>query len=93
MARPKSVGYSLPMNHSVKKSSPRTTVSRKHQVTIPKDPFDKAGLRVGDRLTAVARGPGRVLLVRQDDPLDRYAGALTGTYAIGELATLRSEWD
>jgi bifunctional DNA-binding transcriptional regulator/antitoxin component of YhaV-PrlF toxin-antitoxin module len=69
-----------------------TTISSKHQVTIPKPAMEAAGLRTGDRLRAVAKGRGRVLLVREDDPIDRHAGALTGAYRPGELDELRDEW-
>jgi bifunctional DNA-binding transcriptional regulator/antitoxin component of YhaV-PrlF toxin-antitoxin module len=69
-----------------------TTVSSKHQVTIPKPAMDAAGLRTGDRLRAVPKGRGKVLLVREDDPVERHAGALTGTYPAGELDELRDEW-
>lgn len=67
-------------------------MSSKHQVTIPKQAMIDAGLRQGDRLRAEARGRGRVLLVREEDPLDRHAGALTGVYRSGELDELRDEW-
>jgi bifunctional DNA-binding transcriptional regulator/antitoxin component of YhaV-PrlF toxin-antitoxin module len=69
-----------------------TTVSSKHQVTIPKQAMTAAGLRAGDRLSAVPRGRGRVLLVREEDPLERHAGKLTGVYRSGELDELRDEW-
>jgi bifunctional DNA-binding transcriptional regulator/antitoxin component of YhaV-PrlF toxin-antitoxin module len=69
-----------------------TTVSSKHQVTIPKQAMTAAGLRAGDRLRAVPRGRGRVLLVREEDPLERHAGKLTGVYRSGELDELRDEW-
>jgi len=69
-----------------------TTVSAKHQVTIPKQAMLAAGLRTGDRLRAVADGRGRVLLVREDDPVARHAGKLTGTYRRGQLDELRDEW-
>jgi hypothetical protein len=52
-----------------------------------------AGLRAGDRLRAVPRGRGCVLLVRVEDPVARHAGALTGMYRPGELDELRDEWD
>lgn len=71
----------------------RTTVSSKHQVTIPKDAMVAAGLSVGDRLRAETRGRGRVLLIREADPVTRHAGALNGTYRSGELDELRDEWD
>jgi len=51
-----------------------------------------AGLRTGDRLRAESRGRGRVLLIREDDPVARHAGRLTGTWQPGELDELRDEW-
>lgn len=70
----------------------RTTISSKHQVTIPRDAMVVSGLRAGDRLRAEPRGLGRVLLIREDDPVARHAGTLTGTYRPGELEELRDEW-
>ena len=70
----------------------RTTISSKHQVTIPKQAMTAAGLRSGDRLRAESRGRGRVLLIREDDPVARHAGKLTGVYRRGELDELRDEW-
>ncbi len=86
--------YSLRVKELVKKRAPRsrTTISSKHQVTIPKQAMDDAGLRAGDRLRAEPGGPGRVVLVREDSPVDRHAGRLTGTYRPGELDELRDEW-
>jgi bifunctional DNA-binding transcriptional regulator/antitoxin component of YhaV-PrlF toxin-antitoxin module len=69
-----------------------TRVSAKHQVTLPVDALQGAGIRTGDTLRAEVRGPGEVLLVRDVDPLDRFAGALTGVYQPGELDELRDEW-
>jgi bifunctional DNA-binding transcriptional regulator/antitoxin component of YhaV-PrlF toxin-antitoxin module len=69
-----------------------TTVSSKHQVTIPKAAMTAAGLRAGDRLRAEARGRGRVLFVRVEDPVARHAGSLTGVYRPGGLDELRDEW-
>jgi hypothetical protein len=51
-----------------------------------------AGLRSGDRLRAEPRGRGRVLLIREDDPVERYAGSLTGHFRPRELDELRDEW-
>ena len=68
-------------------------ISAKHQITIPIAAVTAAGLRTGDRLRAEAKGRGRVLLVREDDPVARHAGALTGVYRRGELDELRDEWD
>jgi bifunctional DNA-binding transcriptional regulator/antitoxin component of YhaV-PrlF toxin-antitoxin module len=76
-----------------KRRAGHTRVSAKHQVTLPAEALRKAGIREGDRLRAEVRGPGEVLLVREVDPLDRLAGALTGVYERGELDGLRDEWD
>ena len=70
-----------------------TRVSAKHQVTLPIDALEAAGIRTGDILHAEVRGPGEVLLVRHVDPVTQYAGALTGVYGAGELEELRREWD
>ena len=79
------------MGKEVKRRS-GTTISSKHQVTIPKVAMAAAGLRQGDRLRVEARGRGSVLLVREDNPVDRHAGSLTGVYRRGELDELRDEW-
>jgi bifunctional DNA-binding transcriptional regulator/antitoxin component of YhaV-PrlF toxin-antitoxin module len=68
-------------------------ISAKHQITIPIAAVTAAGLRTGDRMRAEPMGRGRVLLVREDDPVTRHAGALTGVYRRGELDELRDEWD
>ena len=70
-----------------------TRVSAKNQVTLPVEALQGAGIRSGDTLRAEVRGPGEVLLIRDFDPIERFAGALTGDYALGELAELRDEWD
>lgn len=67
-------------------------VSAKHQVTIPVEALRSAGLAAGDRLTAQADGPGRVVLQRAEDVLEEHAGALTGVWEPGEVARLRDEW-
>jgi bifunctional DNA-binding transcriptional regulator/antitoxin component of YhaV-PrlF toxin-antitoxin module len=69
-----------------------TRVSAKHQVTIPVATLRDAGIQTGDTLRAEVRGPGEVVLIREEDPLDRFAGALTGAYEPGELDGLRDEW-
>ena len=81
------------MSEPVKQSRVRgTRISSKHQVTIPKHAMTGAGLRTGDRLRAETHGRGRVLLVREDDPIERHAGRLTGAYRPDELEELRDEW-
>ena len=70
-----------------------TTISAKHQVTIPADAFAAAGLRVGDRLVVRAADSGAVTLERATDPLDTYAGSLTGAFDGNGVDDLREEWD
>jgi bifunctional DNA-binding transcriptional regulator/antitoxin component of YhaV-PrlF toxin-antitoxin module len=70
-----------------------STVSRKHQITVPAEAMRATGLSAGDRVRARAVGPGKVVLERVESPLERYAGALTGVYEPGELEELRNEWD
>lgn len=69
-----------------------TRVSAKHQVTIPVATLREAGIKTGDTLRAEVRGPGEVVLIRDEDPLDRFAGSLTGVYEPDELRRLRDEW-
>ena len=71
----------------------QTTVSSKHQVTLPVDALARAGLATGDRLAVEVRAPGELVLRRVDNALERFAGALTGVYQRGELDHLRDEWD
>jgi AbrB family looped-hinge helix DNA binding protein len=70
-----------------------TRISAKHQVTIPVDVLRKAGLKPGDELRVEAEGPRRIVLVREDDVIARYAGSLTGVYPKDYLKKLRREWD
>lgn len=70
----------------------RTRISAKNQVTLPVEALAGAGLKVGDRLRADAAGPGRITLTREDDPVERFAGALTGLFPDGYLDDLRREW-
>ena len=70
-----------------------TTISSKHQVTIPVAELHAAGLEAGERLVACADGPGRVILEREHDVLSEFIGSLTGVYADTGLEVLRSEWD
>jgi bifunctional DNA-binding transcriptional regulator/antitoxin component of YhaV-PrlF toxin-antitoxin module len=86
--------YPLLMAEEVKhnRRRGRTRISGKHQVTLPVDALAGAGLKVGDRLRADVSGPGQITLVREEDPLEEFAGALTGVYPEGYLDDLRREW-
>ena len=68
-------------------------ISSKHQITIPADALRAAGLEIGDRVVAHADGAGRVVLEREHDVLDEFAGAMTGAYDSDELDNLRAEWE
>jgi bifunctional DNA-binding transcriptional regulator/antitoxin component of YhaV-PrlF toxin-antitoxin module len=70
-----------------------TRLSAKNQATIPVQALRDAGLRPGDELRVTADGPGRLILEREDDPLERAFGALHGVYPPGYLEELRAEWD
>jgi bifunctional DNA-binding transcriptional regulator/antitoxin component of YhaV-PrlF toxin-antitoxin module len=77
----------------VAKVKNQTTVSSKHQVTIPLPAFRGAGLEPGDVLKVEAGGSGRVVLTRVDELLDRYSGCLgTGGALREQVEGLREEW-
>ena len=68
------------------------TVSSKNQITIPVHARRTAGLKPGSRVVAQADSPGRVVLVRETDPLDEFSGTPTGHFRANELDELRDEW-
>ena len=70
-----------------------TRLSVKNQATIPVQALRDAGLQPGDELRVTADGPGRLILEREDDPLERAFGSLHGVYPPGYLERLRAEWD
>ncbi len=93
LTAPPNLGYPLHMTRRVKfRVRGRTRISSKNQVTLPVGALAGAGLTAGDRLAVEVRGPGELVLRRVDDALDRFAGALTGTYRPGDLDELRDEW-
>jgi bifunctional DNA-binding transcriptional regulator/antitoxin component of YhaV-PrlF toxin-antitoxin module len=68
-----------------------TTISEKHQATIPVEAMKRAGLRAGDAMKVEAEGRGRIVFERAEDVIDHYAGALD-VYGPGYLEELRDEW-
>jgi bifunctional DNA-binding transcriptional regulator/antitoxin component of YhaV-PrlF toxin-antitoxin module len=77
----------------VKRRRGFTRVSPRHQVTIPVEVLAIAGVQIGEPLRVEARANGEIVLTRAQDPLERYAGSLTGLYPLDELVQLRGEWD
>jgi bifunctional DNA-binding transcriptional regulator/antitoxin component of YhaV-PrlF toxin-antitoxin module len=76
------------------RTSGRSRVSSKHQITIPVGALREAGLREGDVVQVRVQGPGRVIVARMDDLIDEYAGVLRSGGRLGEAVRgLRSEWD
>ena len=69
-----------------------TTITSKHQVTIPAEAFVAAGLEKGESLRGTAVGPGRVIFERVSDRLGDTAGIFDGIYPTDTVEILRDEW-
>jgi bifunctional DNA-binding transcriptional regulator/antitoxin component of YhaV-PrlF toxin-antitoxin module len=70
-----------------------SVISSKNQVTLPVDALREAGLGPGDDVRVQVLGPGRLALVRADDPVAEFAGVFDETvYPDGYLDDLRREW-
>ncbi len=52
-----------------------------------------ARLQPGDPLLVDVPGDGKIVLVRDHDPLDDFVGAVPGLTAATDLERLRGEWD
>ncbi len=57
-------------------------ISRKHQVTLPLETLEAAGLDAGDEVVIEAGGPGRIVMHRASPDL---------ASALGDLEKLRGE--
>lgn len=69
-----------------------TRISSKNQVTLPVSALRRAGLRAGAEIMVEDASPGRIVLARADDPVQRLKGMFTGLYPKGYLKKLRGEW-
>jgi AbrB family looped-hinge helix DNA binding protein len=78
------------MVRKVKERRRTSRISTKNQVTLPVEALRKTGLGPGDEVEIEPDGAGRLLLVRADDVIARYAGTLN--YPKGYLDRLRDEW-
>lgn len=73
-----------------------TRVTSKYQATIPQAAAEAAGIQPGDELRVEAAGEGRVVMVREQDPVEALAalGKKLGIhYPPNYLDDLRAEWD
>lgn len=70
-----------------------SAVSRKNQVTIPAEVMREAGLAPGDDVRILSVGPGRIELVKTDELIDEFAGALDDSvYPPEYLDEVRRGW-
>jgi bifunctional DNA-binding transcriptional regulator/antitoxin component of YhaV-PrlF toxin-antitoxin module len=64
-------------------------------VTVPKPAAEAAGIQPGDELRVEAAGDGRVIMTREENPVQALAdlGKLDIHYPPGYLDELRAEWE
>jgi AbrB family looped-hinge helix DNA binding protein len=68
-------------------------ISRKNQVTIPKDVLRAAGLSAGDDVRVESVGPGRIELVKSDELISEYVGIFDErVYPPDYLEEVRRGW-
>ncbi len=66
-------------------------ISSKHQVTLPVETLERAGLRAGDDVAIEAEGPDRIVVRRTFEDPTKAMGIFDGLYEPGYLERLRSE--
>ena len=66
-------------------------ISSKHQVTLPVESLERAGLRAGDDVTIEVDGPERIVVRRTPPDPSRALGIFDGLYEPGHLERLRAE--
>jgi bifunctional DNA-binding transcriptional regulator/antitoxin component of YhaV-PrlF toxin-antitoxin module len=66
-------------------------ISSKHQVTLPVETLERAGLQVGDEVAIEAEGADRIVVRRASCNVEQAFGVFDGLYEPGYLERLRSE--
>jgi bifunctional DNA-binding transcriptional regulator/antitoxin component of YhaV-PrlF toxin-antitoxin module len=66
-------------------------ISSKHQVTLPVESLDAAGLRPGDEVVIEAEGVDRIVVHRAAPDLATALGVFDGLFAPDYLEKLRAE--
>lgn len=66
-------------------------ISSKHQVTLPVETLEAAGLRAGDEVLIEAEGEDRIVVHRASPDLASALGVFDGLYEPGYLEKLRAE--
>jgi bifunctional DNA-binding transcriptional regulator/antitoxin component of YhaV-PrlF toxin-antitoxin module len=66
-------------------------ISSKHQVTLPVETLEAAGLRAGDEVVVEAEGADRIVVHRAHPNLASALGVFDGLYEPDYLERLRSE--
>ncbi len=65
-------------------------ISSKHQVTLPVETLERAGLAPGDEVAIEAEGPDRIVVRRAASNPAEALGIFDGLYEAGYLERLRS---
>ncbi len=71
-------------------------VTRKYQVTIPRDVREKLGIRVGDRILVEIEGNKivlRPLVVRKKDPIEEMLNLLDKPLDIDAVRLVEESWN
>ena len=65
-------------------------ISSKHQVTLPVETLESAGLSAGDEVTIEADGPNRIVVSRRPPEPSSALGVFDGLYEPDYLEQLRA---
>jgi len=65
-------------------------ISSKHQVTLPVESLERAGLKAGDEVAIEAEGPDRIVVRKLERDPAEALGVFDGLYEPGYLDRLRA---